>query len=467
VSGSVYKRRADLVGFINGLPLLFIELKKSHGKIEHAYKHNLKDYKKTVPQLFWYNALIILSNGSQAKPIVPQLELLLTAKGMDSALKPQTVEFLKALDGTLHQRLAKAGLIEMRKSAEELKAEQATVGLSYFTGRYIESRTDAKIRTVRKWKTTQRLLKEFLGADTDLATVTAGDAHRFKLHLMKMKKKDGTAFYSPSTLGKHIEGAKLFFTAAMDDAIRSDNPFAKVKGSKAVNEDRVRFISQDDIRKCIEATPDPQWKLILGLSRFGGLRTPSEHVRLRWEDILWDQNKIVVHSPKTEHHEGRAYRHVPLFPELLPFLLDAAERADDSGFVVTKIRDCESNLRTTFLKIIKRAGLKPWPKLLQNLRASRQTELQESYPTHVVCAWMGNGPKVAQKHYLQVTEAHFEKAQQKAQQQPAATPGNAQQSAVTRKEKTPENAGTQHFPGSRDSGGGIRTPDTRIMIPLL
>ncbi len=67
VSGGVYKRRADLIGFVNGLPLIFIELKKSHGKIEHAYKHNLKDYKKTVPQLFWYNALIILSNGSQAK----------------------------------------------------------------------------------------------------------------------------------------------------------------------------------------------------------------------------------------------------------------------------------------------------------------------------------------------------------------------------------------------------------------
>ncbi len=52
---------------VNGLPLILIELKKSHGKIEHVYKHNLKDYKQTVPQLFWYNALIILSNGSRAK----------------------------------------------------------------------------------------------------------------------------------------------------------------------------------------------------------------------------------------------------------------------------------------------------------------------------------------------------------------------------------------------------------------
>ncbi len=67
VSGDIYKRRADLIGFVNGLPLIFIELKKSHGKLENAYKHNLKDYKNTIPHLFWYNAFIILSNGSEAK----------------------------------------------------------------------------------------------------------------------------------------------------------------------------------------------------------------------------------------------------------------------------------------------------------------------------------------------------------------------------------------------------------------
>ena len=67
VSGDMYKRRADLVGFINGLPLLFVELKASHKKLEHAYKHNLRDYKDTIPQLFWYNAFIMLSNGSQTK----------------------------------------------------------------------------------------------------------------------------------------------------------------------------------------------------------------------------------------------------------------------------------------------------------------------------------------------------------------------------------------------------------------
>ena len=65
VTGEMYKRRADLVGFVNGLPLVFVELKKL--KVEHAYEHNLKDYKATIPQLFWHNALIILSNGTDSR----------------------------------------------------------------------------------------------------------------------------------------------------------------------------------------------------------------------------------------------------------------------------------------------------------------------------------------------------------------------------------------------------------------
>lgn len=64
MSGDIYTRRADLVGFVNGLPLLLIELKASHKRLEDAYRKNLRDYKNTVPQLFWYNAFIILSNGS-------------------------------------------------------------------------------------------------------------------------------------------------------------------------------------------------------------------------------------------------------------------------------------------------------------------------------------------------------------------------------------------------------------------
>jgi type I restriction enzyme, R subunit len=64
ITGEIYKRRADLIGFVNGLPLVFIELKKL--RTEDAFHGNLRDYKNTVPKLFWYNAFIILSDGSKS-----------------------------------------------------------------------------------------------------------------------------------------------------------------------------------------------------------------------------------------------------------------------------------------------------------------------------------------------------------------------------------------------------------------
>src|SRR6266566_564012 len=67
ISGDYGRKRADLVGFVNGLPLLFIELKASHKSLENAYKHNLSDYRTTIPQIFWHNGVIILSNGSKSK----------------------------------------------------------------------------------------------------------------------------------------------------------------------------------------------------------------------------------------------------------------------------------------------------------------------------------------------------------------------------------------------------------------
>ena len=69
-----------------------------------------------------------------------------------------------------------------------------------------------------------------------------------------------------------------------------------------------------------------------------------------------------------------------------------------------------ANLRTTFLKIIRREGLQPWPRVFQNLRASRETELVETYPVHVVTGWLGNTPKVAMRHYWMTTDEPFDAA---------------------------------------------------------
>ncbi len=67
VTGDLYKRRPDLVGFVNGLPLLLVELKASHKNLRNAYQDNIRDYKDTIPHIFWYNAFIIISNGIEGK----------------------------------------------------------------------------------------------------------------------------------------------------------------------------------------------------------------------------------------------------------------------------------------------------------------------------------------------------------------------------------------------------------------
>ena len=100
-------------------------------------------------------------------------------------------------------------------------------------------------------------------------------------------------------------------------------------------------------------------------------------------------------------------------------------------------------------RIIKWARVKPWPKLFHNLRSTRQTELTEKFPSHVVCAWLGNSRAVVQDHYLQVTDAHFAQAvtdpanrpaqaAQNPAQSAAVTTGNGQDSLQARNENRPD-----------------------------
>jgi type I restriction enzyme R subunit len=67
VTGDMYKRRTDIVGFVNGIPLVLIELKASHKNLESGFRNNITDYKVTIPQLFWPNGVIIVSNGSDSR----------------------------------------------------------------------------------------------------------------------------------------------------------------------------------------------------------------------------------------------------------------------------------------------------------------------------------------------------------------------------------------------------------------
>lgn len=127
-------------------------------------------------------------------------------------------------------------------------------------------------------------------------------------------------------------------------------------------------------------------------------------LRLKWTDIDWDVGRLRIDSPKT------GLRFCPLFPELRVVLSEAFDLAPDGAVhVVARYRDGQ-NLRTQFGRIIESAGLFPWPKPFNNLRASRRTELQEQFPSHVINQWLGQSTAVAERHYLQVTEEHWKAA---------------------------------------------------------
>ena len=101
-------------------------------------------------------------------------------------------------------------------------------------------------------------------------------------------------------------------------------------------------------------------------------------------------------------------------------------------------RNCNLNVRLR--RIVKNAGLTAWPRIFHNLRSSRQTELAEIFPSHVVCAWLGNSEDIAKKHYYQVTDAHFAQA--------AASANPSARELVTKTAVTPEplEADDDNFP---------------------
>lgn len=67
VHGPLHRRRCDLVGFVNGIPLVFMEFKRHDKDVRNAYNDNYTDYQDTIPQIFHFNAFVILSNGLNSR----------------------------------------------------------------------------------------------------------------------------------------------------------------------------------------------------------------------------------------------------------------------------------------------------------------------------------------------------------------------------------------------------------------
>lgn len=330
-----------------------------------------------------------------AQTVAVRIDALVAAKMSGSPVDPETARWVASRETAMYERLAEVGLVPRR--------EAATLGL--FLDAYSALRADVKAGTLLAYSNVRRNLVDYFGESKPLRKITAGDADAWQLHLINVEK------LGENTVRRRGSIARQFFRHAQRKGLIDANPFDEVGGSVRANKARQYFITPAEAQAVLAACPDLEWRLLFALSRYGGLRCPSEHFGLTWADVDWERNRFLVRSPKTEHHVGCESRWVPIFPELKPLLAEAFESAAEGTiFIINRSRDTNTNLRTSLGRIIHRAGLKPWPKRWHNLRATRQTELAATYPLHVVCAWLGNKAAVAAEHYLQVTDDDYERA---------------------------------------------------------
>jgi integrase len=336
-----------------------------------------------------------------------RIEALVSATITGHSLDDATSRWVSELDKTMAEKLAKTGLIARREFA----------ALEDFVTGYIDSRTDVESETRRAWRQVRDRLVASFGATRSLKGVSKEDAANWRQELVNEGLAD-------ATVRKYTGYVKHFFSVAVERDLLSASPFCKLVSGSVGNDDRQCLVSLEATYRLIDKCPNSDWRLIVALSRFGGLRCPSEHLKLRWCDIDWEHGLMTVTSPKTKK-QGKPKRLVPIFDELRPFLEDSFDQAEPGAeFVLSQYRSPSgAYIRKHLEVLIERAGLTQWPRITHNLRASRQTELERNNPTHVVCAIMGNTPAVAHRHYLQTSVDDLLKAAgkdaEKAAQNPA------------------------------------------------
>ena len=304
----------------------------------------------------------------------------------------------------------------------EAQEQPGSLDLAAFIDGYIAQRLDLKPSTLTMMMQVRVWLVRYLGETRRLDQVTTTDADGYRAHMIE----SGLA---KATIAKRCRYARHFFEVAKRRELVSANPFAHIKGAVKGDPSRPAYVPGEVVARVMEVAPDPQWKLLIALARWGGLRIPSEALALTWRDVDFAGKRFIVRASKTEHHEDGGVRVVPMFPELVPLFQAVFDEAEEGAVhVIARYRTASVNLRTQFLRYLEKDGVKPWPKLWQKLRASRATELADHFPSHVCAAWLGHTEKIADAFSRQVTDEHFTRAvefsstAQKAKRNPAQQP---------------------------------------------
>jgi len=329
------------------------------------------------------------------------VERLVVAALMGRAPEFETAAWVSELSADYQAKLHRHGLIE----AAAKRCPVAT--LADLLDEYDKIQASNAPSTRENARQIRRNLLDYFGGRRSLADITPAAAKQFRAHLLTHGKAEGGGL-APATVSRRIRRVRHLFKLAADCGWIAENPFEAEGHFSEVNRANDFFVSVKLANQVLAEMRDPENVAAFVLTRWGGLRFPSEVLPLIWESVIWDKGLLHVWSPKTKSHPGGQERFVPLFPEVREVLNLLWDKAEPGDPLVLPGRQKSATATTNAVgRACRAAGVVQWPRSWDNLRASRCVELMSVKPMSElpeIAEWMGHSVDTLLRHYAQIVK---------------------------------------------------------------
>jgi hypothetical protein len=367
------------------------------------------------------------------------------------ALSGDQIKFLASLPDKLHRKLAQLGFARKRQATRS----KDSFTLENVRNEFQEGR-DVKESTLDNEDRALDLLEGFFDKDKDVRDITELEAERCAKWLRK-QRLIGTGKLASSTVSGHLRKITGLFTYMVKAKLIGENPFGNI--NKAMKRDKSKdcVVTVEEADDYINAVEHPQWKAIIAIARYCGVRGPSDLLYMQRKHVNFDKKQVTFPSVKNGN------RNCPMFPEVVEHFQWLCDREDaPNGYLFKDIeqgghgKKCswegarvsgklkDLNLRKTPNDSYRRAtGKNPIPRFFKNCRATRVTDLikKEGFSQHTVCEWIGHTEEISKNHYQMMIEEDHSRATE-----PKNAPKTAPKSAPTSEtQNTPDSIIKQAF----------------------
>jgi len=311
---------------------------------------------------------------------------------------------------------ARAAKLKAKRLEEQLNCGRAAPDKRYilqeYVDRFIANHTKLSAGTRRLYRLTGRYLTGYFGADRRIDSITPAETSDWRGWLARGEynglnvQKKGTP--SESTVCRCCKEAKAIFNRAVKEKVLSENPFEHLDSSAPTPDKKWAYVDLPTLQRLLDACPNQDWKNLLALCRFAGLRR-GEAMRLRWSAVDMDRRRIAVNDDISHQDSKHRRRECPIVPELYDILFDAFMDGK-GGELVVDAANIGGSFHRGFEVLAKRAKVATYARPFHTLRKNCETDWLSEYDVFTVCEWLGHGPAIAKRHYHRAKDETFEQA---------------------------------------------------------